>query len=85
MSSNTVAEFAKEHKILTLKAGVVEGQVIDADGVKALASLPSREVLIAKLLGSMNAPITGMVNVLQGNIRNLVYTLDAIRAQKESA
>lgn len=80
-----LAEFAKEHKILTLKAGVVEGQVIGADGVKALASLPSREVLIAKLLGSMNAPITGMVNVLQGNIRNLVYTLDAIRAQKESA
>ena len=83
--AKTLAEFAKEHKILTLKAGVVEGQVIDADGVKALASLPSREVLIAKLLGSMNAPITGMVNVLQGNIRNLVYTLDAIRAQKESA
>jgi large subunit ribosomal protein L10 len=46
--------------------------------------LPPREVLIAKMLGSMQAPITGFVNVLQGNIRNLVYTLEAVRKQKEA-
>ena len=50
-----------------------------------LASLPPREVLIARVLGSMQAPIVGLVNVLQGNIRNLVYALDAVRQQKESA
>jgi large subunit ribosomal protein L10 len=64
---------------------MVEGKVIDAAEVKALADLPSREELIAKLLGSMNAPISNTVNVLQGVIRNAVYVLDAIRAQKESA
>ena len=75
----------EEAEILTVKVGVVEGKVIDVDEVKALAALPSREELIAKLLGSMNAPISNTVNVLQGVIRNAVYVLDAIRAQKESA
>ena len=71
--------------MLTVKVGMVDGKVIGLDEVKSLASLPSREELIAKLLGSMNAPISNTVNVLQGVIRNAVYVLDAIRAQKESA
>ena len=75
----------EEAEILTVKVGVVEGKVISVDEVKALAALPSREELIAKLLGSMNAPISNTVNVLQGVIRNAVYVLDAVRAQKESA
>ena len=75
----------EEAEILTVKVGVVEGKVIGVDEVKALAALPSREELIAKLLGSMNAPISNTVNVLQGVIRNAVYVLDAIRSQKESA
>ncbi len=75
----------EEPGILTIKVGLVEGKVISDKEVKALASLPSREELIAKLLGSMNAPITNTVGVLQGVIRNTVYVLDAIRAQKESA
>ena len=72
-------------EVLTVKVGMVEGKVIGVDEVKALAALPSREELIAKLLGSMNAPISNTVNVLQGVIRNAVYVLDAIRSQKESA
>ena len=80
-----IAEFIKENRIMEIKGGLVEGKVIDADGVKALANLPAREVLIAKMLGSMQSPITGLVNVLQGSIRNLVYTLDAVRQQKKSA
>lgn len=71
--------------MLTVKVGTVEGKVIGVDEVKALAALPSREELVAKMLGSMNAPISNTVNVLQGVIRNAVYVLDAIRAQKESA
>ena len=80
-----ISDFSKENKILEIKGGLVEGKVISADGVKALASLPPRAVLIARVLGSMQAPIVGLVNVLQGNIRNLVYTLEAVRQQKESA
>ena len=83
--AKVISEFAKANKVLQVRAGLVEGKVIDAEGVKALANLPSREVLIAKMLGSMQSPISGMVNVLQGNIRNLVYVLDAVRTQKESA
>jgi large subunit ribosomal protein L10 len=85
--AKVISEFIKATKTqaLEVKAGLVEGQVIDAVSVKALADLPPREVLIAKALGSMQAPITGFVNVLQGTIRNFVYALEAVRKQKESA
>jgi large subunit ribosomal protein L10 len=82
-----LADFIKENKLqaLEIKAGLVEGKVIDANGVKALANLPAREVLIAQLLGTLQAPITGFVRVLNGIPSNLVYALEAIRQQKESA
>ena len=85
-----ICGFIKKNKleepgILTVKVGAVEGKVIEAKEVKALASLPSREELIAKLLGSMNAPIANFVGVTQGIIRNFVGVLDAVRAQKASA
>lgn len=65
-----------------VKAGFVEGRVIDAAGVEALAKLPAREVLIAKVLGGFNAPISGFVNVLNGNLRGLVVALSAIAEKK---
>ena len=88
--AKVIGGFIKKNKlddagVLTIKVGMVEGQVIDAKEVNALATLPSREELIAKMLGSMNAPISNTVNVLQGVIRKAVYVLDAVRAQKESA
>lgn len=80
-----ICDFAKENKELKVKVGVLDGKVITAEEIKALAALPPKEVLIAKMLGSMNSPITGFVNVLQGTIRNVVYALDAVRKAKESA
>ena len=76
-------DFSKDHKALEIKAGVLDGKVIGLDEVKAVAELPSREELLAKLVGSMQAPISGLVNVLQGTIRNFVYTLEAARQKKE--
>ncbi len=77
-------EFLKESKLtLEIKGGIVSGKVIDAAGVKALASLPDKNVLIAQVLGTLIAPITGFYSVLQGNTRNLVYALEAVRKQKE--
>ncbi len=76
-------DFSKDHEKLTLKAGVLNGAVIGVDEVKALAELPSKEELVAKLLGSMQAPISGLLNVLQGTIRNFVYVVDAVREKKE--
>ena len=82
-----ISEFVKENKLqaLEVKAGILEGQVIDANGVKALSNLPPREVLISQVLAGFQAPIAGFVNVLSGTMRNLVYALEAVRQQKESA
>lgn len=62
--------------------GVLEGRFIDKDQVIALAQIPSREVLYAKLVGSMNAPVSGFVNALAGNLRNLVGVLKSIEEKK---
>lgn len=79
-----LTDFMKKTKKMQVKAGVVEGKVISMEGVRALAELPSKEVLVAKLLGSMNAPITGLVGVLSATLRSLVYTINAIKEQKEA-
>jgi len=76
-------DFAKDHKALEIKGGLLDGKQISVDEVKALAALPSKEELIAKMLGSMQAPISGLVNVLQGTIRNFVCVLEAVRQEKE--
>jgi len=79
-----LTEFIKKTKKMEIKGGLVEGKVIDNSGVQYLSDLPSREVLLAKLLGSMNAPISGFVGVLGGTLRSLLYTLNAIKEQKEA-
>jgi len=85
--AKVISDFIKENKLesLEIKAGLLDGKLISMDEVKALANLPSRDVLIARVLAGMQSPIVGFVNVLQGNIRNMVYVLEAIRQQKESA
>lgn len=77
-------DFAKANDKLKVKAGFIDGKVVDAEGVKALAKLPTREVLIAQVLGGLNAPISGFANVLQGTIRNLVYALNAVKEKQEA-
>ncbi|WPC41769.1 50S ribosomal protein L10 [Clostridium sp. JS66] len=66
-------DFAKDHKKLELKGGIVQGEIFDVDKVKQLATIPPKEVLIAKLLGSFKAPLS-----------NLAYLLNAIKENKES-
>jgi len=83
-AAKILCEYAKKNEKFVIKAGFVEGKVIDADNVKALAKLPSKEVLIAQVLAGFNAPITGLVNVLNGNIRGLAVALNAI-AEKKAA
>lgn len=87
--AKVICDFIKKNRledagILSVKVGLVEGKVIDAKGVKDLAALPSKEVLIAKLLGTMNAPIANTVGVLSGILRQPLYVLNAI-AEKKSA
>lgn len=62
--ARVLAEFAKKADKLEIKAGVVEGTVYDAKGMASIASIPSREVLISRLLGSMQSPITNFARVM---------------------
>jgi large subunit ribosomal protein L10 len=78
-------DFAKENEALVVKGGILSGQVLDVLAIKALGEIPPREVLLAKVVGGFQAPISGLVSVLQGTLRQLVYTVDAVRLQKESA
>lgn len=83
--AKVVSDFAKESKVVKVKLAVLDGAVIDAQAVKALAELPPKEVLLAKMLGSLQSPITGFVRVLNGTVSQIVYALEAVRKQKESA
>lgn len=81
--AKALVEFAKDKKELELKGGLLNGKPLDVDGIKALADLPPREVLLAQVLAGFQAPISGFANVLAGTLRSLVYALDAIRRSKE--
>lgn len=81
-AAKLMADFAKNREGITLIGGILEGRMVDAASVKQLASLPSREELLAKLVGSLNAPVSGFVNVLAGNLRSLLYALNAIKDTK---
>ncbi|HHY10357.1 MAG TPA: 50S ribosomal protein L10 [Firmicutes bacterium] len=83
VAAKIISEFAKKNKNLEIKGGILEGKVLDPAGVGNLADLPSREVLLSMVARAMQGPLAGMVNVLQGNIRNFVYALEAVRKQKE--
>ncbi|MBI3610892.1 MAG: 50S ribosomal protein L10 [Nitrospirae bacterium] len=69
----------KRTEKIKMKIGVVEGQVLDPKGLKRVASLPKKEVLIADLMSRMQSPISGLVGGLQGILRKLVYSVTAIR------
>lgn len=74
--------FSKTNENVKMLGGVLGMQVMNADEVKALAKIPSKEELLAKLVGTLNAPISGFVNVLAGNLRGLVQVLNAVKEQK---
>lgn len=78
-------DFSKEHKALEIKGGVLTGRVISLSEIKALAELPSREELVARLMARMQAPLAGTVGVLQALLRSLAYVLDQVREAKASA
>lgn len=76
-ASKAITDFARTSRILTVKAGVLNHRVIQAAEVEALASMPSREVLLAKVLGLMVSPMARTVGVLSGPSRSLAYLLQA--------
>ncbi len=84
MPAKILLEYSTKFEKYSIKGGIVDGKTVDVNGVKYLAALPPKEVLLSRVLGGFNAPISGLVNVLNANIRGLVVALNAI-AQKQSA
>lgn len=80
--AKALTEYAKTEPKLAIRAGLVEGKVISPQEVTALAELPPREILLARLLATMQSPVAGFVGVLHGVLRQLLYALLAIRDAK---
>lgn len=84
-AAKVLADFSKANPNMKVKCAVLNGKLVNASGIQAIASLPPREVLLAMLFGQMKAPITGLVNVLSGPIRKLVYAIEDLRKKREAA
>ncbi|MFA4845415.1 MAG: 50S ribosomal protein L10 [Patescibacteria group bacterium] len=80
--SKLMATFVKDRETMKVIGGLLEGKFVGPDAIVQLASLPSRKELLSKLVGSLNAPVSGFVNVLAGNLRGLVQVLNSIREAK---
>ena len=74
-----VYQFSQERPNLKILGGIIENKFTEAEQVITLAQLPTKEELLAKLVSSISAPISNFVNVLQGNIKGLIYALSAIK------
>jgi large subunit ribosomal protein L10 len=83
--AKVLTQFAKENDKLEIKVGVLNGKVLDVQAIKALAMLPSREVMLAHVLSTINAVPTSFVRVLAEVPRSMLNVLTAIKDQKEAA
>lgn len=82
-AAKVLSEFAKEFEKPAVKAAFVAGHLYGPDGVKVLAQLPPREVLLGQFIGALRAPMQGVVGVLSGSLRQMVGVVDAIGKKKQ--
>jgi large subunit ribosomal protein L10 len=80
--SKIAVEFGKVSENLVILGGIINGKTVDKEIIMQLSALPGREELYAKLVGTLNAPMTRLVGALQGNLRSLVYILDQYKNSK---
>ncbi len=80
--AKVLVDFEKDYDIFEIKAGYLNNQVIGRDEVISLSKVPSKEELLGKTFAGMKAPIVGLVNVLQSNLRNVVQVLNQIKEEK---
>lgn len=81
--AKTVADFRRRNPDkVSFAGGILDGCFLEASKVEALSQIPDKQELYAKLVGSLNAPISGFANVLAGNMRSLVYVLKAVEEKK---
>lgn len=82
--AKVLLEFAKTHKLPQVKGGYIDGAVLSADEVRRVAELPAKPVLIAQIMGLLNAPVTGVAGTIQAVFTSLAVAVDEIRKQKEA-
>lgn len=82
--AKVLSGFIKKASKMSIKCGVMDGVLLDAAAVQALADLPSKEELYARLVRGMNAPVASFVGVLSATIRSLLYALNAVKDTKEA-
>ncbi len=80
--AKVLVKFSKEAETFKILGALLEGRALSDKEVLALARLPSREILLAQVVGAMSAPLRGLAGALQGNIRNLAYALAQVRDKK---
>ncbi len=82
--AKSLVKFGKKNATFKILKGLLEGKILEGKEIVALAKLPSREILIAQFLGTLQAPMRGLVTILGGNIRNLVVVLHKIKDNKSA-
>lgn len=82
-TAKVLTRFARDSKILVLRGGILGQSVFDANGVQSLTELPGKDQLRAQVVGALQSPITGLVNVLAGSLRGVMNVLNARIAQLE--
>lgn len=85
ITAKLVDDFSKAHENLKVRAGIIEGKSVVTAQLKVIAGLPSRDVLLGRVVGGMKAPLYRLVYVLNSNVQKVVGVLDAIKSQKEAA
>ena len=84
-AAKVLTDFAREFEKPALKAAIIDGRTVSPDQIKRLAQLPPRDVLLGQVVGTMAAPLTGLVTVLQGTISGFARALQQIVEQKTAA
>jgi large subunit ribosomal protein L10 len=84
-AAQALVRFARKNPALKVKGGLVEGRLLNAAEVRTIATLPSREVLLGRIVGALKSPLSRLIGVVAGPPRGLVYTLRAIKEQREKA
>lgn len=83
--SKILTRFSKDHEVLKIRGGMMNGEMISEQDIKSLASLPTREVMLGKLANVLNAPIQGLAGVLNAIICKFLYALNAIKDKKKES
>lgn len=82
--AKVLTKFIKDNPKLEIKAGILDGKVVTPEDIKEMAEIPSREVLLARMLSLLTSSQAGLVNVLQGIILQCIHVLEAIKETKEN-